>query len=410
MMEVAIIGTERMPNESRFDYHKRLVYGKLVDKTLADVDYAELAELVYGKPYSSDVARRMLYGSRNTLELMEREGVSQIDDNKLLTELDLKRAELQMDRQRFFDQRREYNKLVASDARQLHLYESLTLAAQHLDITVGSLFPTDGYQMVECGNNEAVLVFCDWHYGMKTSNIFNRYDTEICKQRVIDIVDKAVDRIHTHGCRRLHILILGDLFHGAIHTSARVASEELVCDQIMQVSEILAQAIARLSKTVGETIVYMTYGNHARTVQKYKDSIHRDNMERLVPWWLRERLKGEEGITILEESENEFLFLNVCGYGFCGAHGDNDSIRTSTKILPTLFQKTYGVDVDYIILGDKHHREVYDDIGVEAMICGSLCGPDDHANNKRLYSKPGQSLFIVNEENGIDAEYYIKCK
>ena len=64
---------ERMENESKFDYHRRLVYGKLVDKTLADVDYSELSELVYGQPYSSDVARRMLYGSRRTLELMDEE-------------------------------------------------------------------------------------------------------------------------------------------------------------------------------------------------------------------------------------------------------------------------------------------------------------------------------------------------
>lgn len=30
----------RRDGESEFAYHKRLVYGKLVDKTLADEDYA----------------------------------------------------------------------------------------------------------------------------------------------------------------------------------------------------------------------------------------------------------------------------------------------------------------------------------------------------------------------------------
>ena len=43
--------------ESRAQYHKRLIYGKLVDKTLADVDYSELSEYIYGQSYSSDVAR-----------------------------------------------------------------------------------------------------------------------------------------------------------------------------------------------------------------------------------------------------------------------------------------------------------------------------------------------------------------
>ena len=53
------IDLARKPNESALAYHKRIVYGKLVDKTLADVDYTELSELVYGQSYSSDVARRM---------------------------------------------------------------------------------------------------------------------------------------------------------------------------------------------------------------------------------------------------------------------------------------------------------------------------------------------------------------
>ena len=54
---------ERLPGESDLAYHKRLIHGKLVDKTLMDADYSELAELIYGQQYSSDVARRMMYGS-----------------------------------------------------------------------------------------------------------------------------------------------------------------------------------------------------------------------------------------------------------------------------------------------------------------------------------------------------------
>lgn len=46
------LNIEKRKDESLFDYHKRLVYGKLVDKTLSDIDYSELAELVYGKSYA----------------------------------------------------------------------------------------------------------------------------------------------------------------------------------------------------------------------------------------------------------------------------------------------------------------------------------------------------------------------
>lgn len=408
--EVCVIDKVRKTDsESAFNYHKRIIYGKLVDKTLADCDYSELAELLYGQSYSSDVARRMMYGSRKTLELMDSEHVSGVSDIGLLAEIEMKRAELQQERQRFFDQRREFNKLMSAEGRKEHIYESLAIAANNLMNSVGLAFADSYYSKEESGENEAVLFFSDWHYGMKTKNVFNQYNTEICKQRVSYTVDSAISRIRLHGCRRLHIVVLGDLCHGAIHVGARVASEELACEQLMQASEILAQAVLKLSQYVEETCVYTTYGNHARTVQNKHDSIHRDNMERIVPWWLTQRLQMYDNITVMSESENEFLFVNACGHDICAAHGDLDSVRCAPRLLTTVFQKKYGKDIEYIVLGDKHHRESFNELGVTATICGSLCGTDDYANDKRLYSHPEQLLLIVDPECGVDAEYRLKC-
>lgn len=403
------IDLRRTESESPFDYHKRLVYGKLVDKTLADCDYSELSELLYGQPYSSDVARRMMYGSRKTLELMDSEQLRCMSDTGLLNEIELKRAELQQERQRFFDQRREFNKLLSQEGRKEHIYESLAVAANNLSESIGIVFDDSYYNEELSNGNEAVLVFCDWHYGMKTSNVFNSYNTEICKQRVANTVNSAIARMQIHGCRKLHIVVLGDLCHGAIHVGARVASEELVCEQLMQASEILAQAILKLSQYVEEVFVYTTYGNHARTVQNKHDSIHRDNMERIVPWWLAQRFQLYDNISVMPESENEFLFVNACGHDICAAHGDLDTVKCSPRLLATVFQKKYGKDIEYILLGDKHHRESFNELGITATICGSLCGTDDYANDKRLYAHPEQLLLIVNPEYGVDAEYRLKC-
>ena len=164
-----------------------------------------------------------------------------------------------------------------------------------------------------------------------------------------------------------------------------------------------------LHASVQETTVYMTYGNHARTIQNKNDSIHRDNIERIIPWWLKQRLSCYEKITIAEPSESEFLFLNVCGHDMCAAHGDLDSVKSSPRLLSTLFHKRCGRDIEYILLGDKHHIETFNELGVTSMICGSLCGTDEYANNKRLYSDPSQMLLIVNAPCGVDAEYRIRC-
>lgn len=403
---------ERRVGETDIQYHKRLIYGKLEDKTLGDVDYGELSKYLYGKRYSPDVARRLAYGSYHTLKIIDSQAIGTPTNEDIRFEIASQTRELQKERQRFFDQRREYKKMIAEEGRREHIEAALTVAANRLDSTVGRILPDADlkkYLQTSGSENEAVIVFSDWHYGMTADNIFNHYDTDVCIQRVKRVVNEAVERIVLHKCRKLHVVVLGDLINGSIHLGSRVASEELTADQLMQVSEVLAQAIEYMSRYTEQTMVYTTYGNHARTVQNKKDSIHRDNMERIIPWWLAQRLKDCEDVTIVPEDESEFILVTSCGHNFVAAHGDLDSVKTSPRLLTTLFQKQYGVDIEYILLGDKHHRESFDEVGVCAMICGSLCGTDEYANTKRLYSRPEQLLLIVNEECGVDAEYRIKC-
>ena len=62
---------EKYENESNIDYKKRLVYGKLIYKTI-DYDYATLSEYVFERPLSEDVCRRMMYGAKETFLEMDR--------------------------------------------------------------------------------------------------------------------------------------------------------------------------------------------------------------------------------------------------------------------------------------------------------------------------------------------------
>lgn len=403
---------EKKNSETDLQHHKRLIYGRLEDKTLADVDYGELSKYLYGKRYNPDVARRLIYGSYKTLKILDQQACNMPGQKDMYLEIAAQTRELQKERQRFFDQRREYNKLLSEEGRREHLEAALTAAALSLDKTIGRITPDasiHSYLNSLDDEHEAILVFSDWHYGMTADNVFNHYDIATCVERVQHVAREAVKRLTLHKCTKLHIAVLGDLLNGSIHVGSRVASEELVADQLMQVSEILAQTIEYLSRFVKETVVYSTYGNHARTVPNKKESIHRDNLERIIPWWLSQRLKCYENIVVVPEEESEFILIKSCGRNFVAVHGDLDSVKTSPRLLATLFQKKFGLDIDYVLLGDKHHRESFDEMGICAMICGSLCGTDDYANSKRLYSTPEQMLLIVSAECGVDAEYRIKC-
>ena len=322
-----------------------------------------------------------------------------------MAEIETKTKELFKAKKQFQDQRREYRKLWTAEARFDNLTEKLIESVNHLCKIKPLTF--EDY-IINARNSEAVIAWADWHYGMVTDNIWNQYNTYICRQRVSKFVSKAIKYIQRHNVKVLHIMLLGDAAHGSIHTGCSVASEEDVCDQLMQSSEIMAEAINELSSYVSEVNVYATYGNHLRTIQNKNDSIHSDNMEKIIPWWLEQRLQNNNKVNIVKSDYYEFIYLNVCGYNIVGAHGDLEKFKQFGLTVNTLFTKKYGKTIDYTVSADKHHIEEFETMGIESILVRSLCGTDEYANNNRLYSAPGQTLMIFTPENGRECTYNIK--
>ena len=403
---------EKSPNETELQHHKRIVYGKLVDKSLSDYDYTTLSKYLYGKSYAPDVARRMFYGSCKTLKLIDEINVSNVSGDDVAKEIEDKIYELKKETQKCRDQRRELNKIISSEGRFEYICDKLAESASKIN-ELNPLIKKETQYPIVASDKEAIVVFSDWHYGLTTDNISNRYNTEVCISRVNHVVNKVSERLEAHKCSKLHVVILGDMIHGAIHTSSRVASEELTCDQLMQVSELIAQSIIKLSNYVPETNVYVTYGNHARVIPNKQDSIHRDNFERIIPWWLKQRLSENKNISVINDDGNEFIMINTCGFGVVATHGDLDSMSSMTNTVSPIFKerfyKSYGIELKSVIIGDKHCFESKSGNGVQSFICGALCGSDDYANSKRLYSDPSQLLLIMDSKVGIDAIYAINC-
>lgn len=328
-----------------------------------------------------------------------------VGENTYLEELKGQIDELYKAKKQVADQRREYNKILTSDARADHLTEKLIEAANIAPLkNYSNMFTFKNNTSVE----EAVLCLSDWHYGQISKNIWNEYNTEICLQRASKLFNKVSSALQEHNIKTLHVVLLGDFVNGAIHTGCRVAAEENTCEQLMNVSEILANFINALSAHVGTVNVHSTYGNHARTIQNKNDSIHADNMERIIPWWIKQRLKNNQKVNIVDSDFYEFIYFDVCGYNIVCTHGDLDKFKDIGVTINSLFSKKYGKTIDYTFSGDKHHLESFEQFGIESALVGSLCGTDEFANNKRLYSNPMQTLCIFTPEGGKLCTYNIK--
>ena len=398
---------QKLPEENESQYIWRV--GQAKDSGLIDSTWEELTPILNMQCGIREEDFRGSSAWRKRYRVMQQAWDDVFSNNKFSDEhvvaIKEQTDELYKAKRQLWDQRREYNRMLTSDARADHLAEKLIEAA--------NLVPLKDYSNIFTFKNntsyeEAVLCLSDWHYGQVSNNIWNEYNVEICLQRVSKLFDKVSNALIEHNIGTLHVVLLGDFVNGAIHTGCRVASEENTCDQLMHVSEVLANFINSLSVYVDNVNVYSTYGNHARTIQNKNDSIHSDNMERVIPWWLKQRLNDNHKVNVVDSEYYEFIYLNVCGYNVVCTHGDIDRLKDLGVVVNSLFSKKYGVTIDYTFSGDKHHLESFEQFGVESALVGSLCGADEYANNKRLYSNPMQTLCIFTPDDGKLCSYNIK--
>lgn len=355
--------------------------------------------------YRTEAAYRKPY--QQSKRFYEAGVFNRLDEDSYFKELQLQKDAVYKEKKQLYDQRREYRKLLTSDARADHLTEEMLKCAKELNTKYPLIGSGSDYRIKSDIHKCAVLCWSDWHVGMVTDNIWNKYNIDICKQRVRKMIEYTIKYLELNNIGNLRILMLGDAAHGAIHSSCRVQAEENTCDQLMHVSELMAEAINELSYYVNTVTVYSCYGNHMRTVQDKNDSIHSDNMEKIIPWWMKQRLKDNKKVTIIESEYREFTRFNVFNYKICAVHGDLDNFKNLGIIVNTIFTKKFGESIDYTISGDKHHLEEFEQFGIESILIRSLCGTDDYANNKRLYSKPGQTLMIFNDDYGRESTYHI---
>lgn len=393
---------ERQPQEALVDYHKRLVYGKLVDRTLADADYVELSEKLYGQPYSSDVARRMMYGSRKTLELLDSQQISAVEDSSVLSDIDEKIIELKKERQKFFDQRNAFNKVVRERSRQEELNEILIDAIKSGDLPRLEYKPA----YIEPSSNDLLVSLNDIHYGIDVNNAWNTYNPDVCRKMMRIYLNKIIAIAELHHSDNCIVYNCGDSISGRIHLTIQIANKENVIDQVKGVSELIAEFLAELSSHFN-TVTYISVpGNHSRLDSK-ENSPYDERMDDLIEWYLEARLQDFENITIntYDRIDATMFITNIRGKNYVGVHGDFDGSPTKIAALQAMAQKP----IYAVLSGHKHHNMCDEVQGVKTVMAGSFLGIDDFCIQKRIFGKPEQMVCVC-DNTGIVCHYDIDLK
>lgn len=390
----------RKNGESEFEYHKRLIYGKLVDKTLSDIDYTELAKEVYGKEYSSDVARRMMYGSKYTLDLIDRAQMGNVDCDETLKQIKNQQRELQKERYKLQTEKIELNRWIREQSRIELWEEKMKDIANNLP-----KLEMPNYR-VNKGNSSKVGItgIADVHFGKEISikglmgETINTYNEDIFKERMYMFLHKLIPIIEKENLDRLDFYMLGDLVDGVLRISQLQSLQYGVVDSVMKFSDFMAQWLNELSKYV-YLDVYTTTGNHSeiRHLNSKSGDFPHENVERLICWYLKARLSDNKNIKI--HDANKVNLVNTLGVNVFSVHGQDE--RDLEKSLKE-YSFMYCADIDIMLSGHLHSNNSKS-IGmsglgnVEYIQFPSICGVDEFSMKLKRTSMPGSRLIVVEE-------------
>lgn len=370
------------------------------NKQLYGLTFAECGQLmneVTGENWSEAKWRRPIEHYLEITSYLEEENPTGVNQD-VLQEIEYQKLELEKEKIRMRDQRRELNSLIRRQARLENLEDYFKEVTENFE---GVSLPKTKSNVDD--KKEAAILISDWHIGMKFDGRFNTFNHGIAEQRIAKVKDKTLDTVRKENISTLHIANLGDMISGGIHVSTRVQAEEDVIQQVIRVSEYLKQFIKTFLDEGIQVEYYNIIGNHGR-YQANKSEVAgiEENFEKLILTILDTAFSNYENYNSTG-CRDGIIEVEISSQKIILAHGDMDKNTNAAMRLPQLF----GYVPNYIITGHIHHSTSKDFGITEHIVNPSLIGADDYATSGRFGGKPGQKLILFNE-NDIESITVIK--
>lgn len=386
----------RKENETLINFAERLFISK---SNGSDIDNSEIYFLLTGKNVSGDEARKRLYGLKEFLEVLKEEGINNVSDEDIIKSLDEKKAELYKQQVKTGDIVRDYRNTLRNEARieeiKNGIYKAIRTLPQ-LEIATESKHAS--------GDKVAILNIGDWHQGAEEDNFYNKFSPDILKRRVSQLALETIDYCDRFNVRTLHVLNLGDLIEGHIHTTARISASQDAVTQVISVAELLSHFLLQLQNNIPNVVYRSCSDNHSRVTPNKKEHIEQESFGKIIDWFLKERLKDTN--VIFEDNIVDYSIglFEAEGKKIMFVHGHLDS---PDRIVPNL-ALGLGIVPDYVIMGHYHHSSVKDIQGSKLVINGGLKGVDGYCLSRRLFNKPSQTLMILDGDNEIMINIVVK--
>lgn len=386
-----------MINETWQGYAQRLCSNKY-DLQLTWQDVADLINDSFGLSYSEKYYRSHFkngdWDEQNNIMSIN------IGENEQLAI-----PEFQMERMKLSDQITQNNALLRRISREQTIKEIGIEAAKIVAEKCPFAISTAPQKTSGKGDRVGILQLSDWHYGIVIDTIYNQYNPEIARKRILQLVSKVKDIIRKEGINYLYIFNLGDMIAGNIHLTIRLNSRVNVLNQIMEVSELLSDAIASLSTCVEGIDYFAALDNHSRIDPIRENSLELESLCRITTWYMKERLKELHHVLIHTNNKYgpDIITTSVWDHEVAAVHGHKDKPE---KVVDNLVLMTKH-NFDLILTSHFHHFQADEKNEVLVLCNSSLMGTDDYAQKLRLSAKPSQNFIVATPDNVAEVIYRI---
>ena len=288
------------------------------------------------------------------------------------------------------DARVEYNRLIRQEARK-ESYADMVKRIICEDVKPMNV--TVHYNLFN-SYTDLLCHLTDIHTGIEIHNWKNNFDENELKRRIDKFTSDILDIRGVHQSENCY-LVIGEILSGLIHNNLRLQNNMDLMEQFKYVSELISAMLTRMANHFNHIYVYTTPGNHSRISAKKEDSLDGENMDILLPFFLKASLQNIDNVSICDNTiEPEIAMFNIRGNNVFASHGHKDSPSSVVQNFTMMF----GIKPDIVLLGHRHLNgltTVYDTKVIES---GCVSGADAYAMSIRKVNKPEQTVSVIGDD------------
>lgn len=300
---------------------------------------------------------------------------------------------LKKERQKLSDARVEYNRQIRQEARK----ESYSEMVKR--IICENVEPIDlKVQYHTFNSNTDLLVhLTDLHTGIEINTWNNTFNQDILKERIEKFTSEILKIRDLHKSENCY-LVIGEILSGIIHNNLRLQNNMDLMEQFKYVSELISAMLIRIANHFNHIYVYVTPGNHSRISPKKEDSLDGENMDVLLPFYLKAKLQNINNIDICENNiDLEIAMFNIRGNNVFASHGHKDN---PTSVVQN-FTMMFGIKPDIVLLGHRHLNGLTTVYNAKVIESGCCSGTDQYAMSIRKTNRPEQTVSVVGQDGFV---------